>query len=322
MKKKKINKNIIIYQAKSGAIELRGDFSHETIWASQKQIVELFNVDQSVVSRHIKNIFKDEEVDRKSNMQKMHIANSDKPVVFYALDVILAVGYRTNSRVAIEFRKWATKTLRSYIVDGFAINKKQIARNYSKFLDIVDGIKKILPEKSAMDTGDAIELIILFADTWLSLDANDQEALPKGKLTKKKVELTAEMFVSVLGELRTKLIQEKKATDIFGQEKNKGAVEGIIGNVMQSFDGKELYPSAEEKAAHLLYFMIKNHPFTDGNKRSGAFAFVWFLKQAKILNTSKMTPSVLTALAVLVAESNPKDKEKVIALILNLISKN
>ena len=136
--------NTIIYQAKSGAIELRGDFSRETVWATQAQIVNLFNVDQSVVSRHIHNLFKDRELEEKSNMQKMHIANSDKPVVFYSLDVILGVGYRTNSKIAIDFRKWATSTLRSYIVDGFAVNKNRIAKNYEHFLRVVGDIKKVI----------------------------------------------------------------------------------------------------------------------------------------------------------------------------------
>ena len=131
---KKIKNNIVIYQAKSGAIELKGDFGKETIWATQAQIVRLFDVDQSVISRHINNIFKDKEIDPKSNMQKMHNANSDKPVILYSLDVILGVGYRANSKVAIEFRKWATKTLRGYIVDGYAINRNRIAKNYEQFL--------------------------------------------------------------------------------------------------------------------------------------------------------------------------------------------
>jgi len=138
MKKVQKNKMAVVYQAKNGAIELRGDFSNETIWATQAQIVSLFGVDQSVVSRHIKNIFKDGEIEAKSNMQKMHNANSDKPVFLYSLDVILSVGYRTNSKVAIEFRKWATKTLRSYIVDGFAINKNRIAKNYTQFLGVIE----------------------------------------------------------------------------------------------------------------------------------------------------------------------------------------
>src|SRR3989344_4802172 len=183
MKKELKNKGVVIYQAKNGAIELRGDFGKETIWATQAQIVDLFGVDQSVVSRHIKNLFKDGEIEEKSNMQKMHIANSDKPVTLYSLDVILGVGYRTNSRVAIEFRKWATRTLRSYIVDGFAINRGRIAKNYAQFMSVVDDIKKLLPGDSAVGPKDAVELIALFADTWLSLDAYDRELLPKGKLT-------------------------------------------------------------------------------------------------------------------------------------------
>ena len=235
---KKINKNVVIYQAKSGAIELRGDFTRETIWATQAQIVNLFGVDQSVVSRHINNIFKDGEVDKKSNMQKMHIANSDKPVLFYSLDVVLGVGYRTNSKVAIEFRQWATKTLRSYIIDGFAINKNRIAKNYAQFLSVVDDIKKLLPVGSTVDAGDAVELVSLFADTWLSLDAYDRNVLPTGKLTKKKVELTAEKITANLTKLRVELMQKSEVTDIFGVEKSKGSVAGIIGNVMQSFGGK------------------------------------------------------------------------------------
>jgi len=319
MAPKKVQKNIIIYQAKNGAIELRGDFTHETIWATQEQIVRLFNIDQSVVSRHIKNIFKDGEIEEKRNMQKMHIANSDKPVIFYSLDVVLGVGYRTNSKIAIEFRKWATKTLRSYIVDGFVVNKNRVTKNYTHFLSVVDSLNKLLPKESSVNPKDAIELVSLFADTWLSLGAYDRELLPKGRLTKKKVVFTSDNISKDLAKLRETLIEKGEASDIFGNERDTGSVSGIIGNVMQSFNGKELYPTIEEKAAHLLYFMVKNHPFVDGNKRSGAFAFVWFLKNANILNIQKLTPSALTALTVLVAESDPKHKDKIIKLILNLL---
>jgi prophage maintenance system killer protein len=321
MKKKETNKKVVIYQAKSGAIELRGDFTRETIWATQAQIASIFNIDRTVATKHVGNILKTKEVDEKSNVQKMHIANSDKSVAFYSLDIILAVGYRANSARAIEFRKWATKTLRSYIVDGFAVNKNRIAKNYEQFLKVVQDVKHLLPAGSTVEAGDAVELISLFADTWLSLDAYDRDALPKGKLTKKKVELTADKINKSLSELKVELVHKSEATDIFGMERSSGSVAGIVGNVMQSFGGKELYESAEEKAAHLLYFMVKNHPFTDGNKRSGAFAFVWFLKQANILDVAKLTPSALTALTILVASSDPKDKDKVVALILNLITK-
>ena len=141
MKNKKVNNKLIIYQVKNGAIELRGDFSRETIWATQAQIVGLFGVDQSVVSRHIKNVFKDGEVKEKSNMQKMHIANSDKPIITYSLDIILSVGYRTNSKIAIEFRQWATKTLREHITKGYTLNKKVILKNYDQFLKNVSEIQ-------------------------------------------------------------------------------------------------------------------------------------------------------------------------------------
>ena len=319
--KAQIKNNVVIYQAKSGAIELRGDVSHETVWATQAEIVNIFDVDQSVVSRHIKNIFKDGEIEEKSNMQKMHNAISDKPITLYSLDVILGVGYRTNSKIAIEFRKWATKTLRNYIVDGFVVDKKRIAKNYTQFLSVVDDIKKLLPVGSAVDPKDAVELISLFADTWLSLDAYDRELLPTTKLTKKKVNFTAEKISKNLVELRDVLIEKGEATDVFGNERHKGSISGIVGNVMQSFGGQEVYPTVEEKAAHLLYFMVKNHPFTDGNKRSGAFAFVWFLKETKMLDIKRLTSSALTAITVLVAESDPNDKDKIIKLILNIISK-
>jgi prophage maintenance system killer protein len=309
----------IIYQAKNGAIELRGDFTRETIWATQVQIADLFNIERSVVTKHINNVIKTGEIDQKRNVQKMHIANSDKPVSLYSLDVILSVGYRTNSRIAIEFRKWATKTLRSYIIDGFAINKNRIAKNYERFLSVVEDVKKLLPAGSAVDAKDVVELISIFADTWLSLEAYDKEILAKGKLTKKKVNLTAEKISKDLTELRKTLMEKGETTDMFGNERSAGSVSGIVGNVMQSFGRNELYPTVEEKAAHLLYFMIKNHPFTDGNKRSGAFAFVCFLRQAGVLNIKKLTPSALTAITVLVAESNPNHKDNIIKLILNLI---
>ncbi len=186
-----MNKNQIeIYQTSKGAIRLRGDIEKETIWASQSDIVELFKVDQSVVSRHISNIFKDKELNKKSNMQKMHIANSDKPVSFYSLDVILAVGYRTNSKLAIEFRKWSTKILRKYITEGFIINRDQLGIHYEYFLETVDDFKKLLPKDKNIDNKDVLELVKMFANAWFSLDAYDKDKLITKGYTKKKVSLT------------------------------------------------------------------------------------------------------------------------------------
>ena len=176
---------VIVYQARDGAIELKGDFGNETIWASQSQIVKLFSVDQSVVSRHINNIFRDKEIDKSRNMQKMHNANSDKPINYYSLDVILGVGYRTNSKVAISFRQWATKTLRSHILTGYTINKKMISKNYNKFLLAVEDVKRLLPSDNSLTGTETIELIKLFASTWFSLDASDKSTMPKEGATLK-----------------------------------------------------------------------------------------------------------------------------------------
>ncbi len=317
--KKEVNDNLVIYQAKSGAIELRGDFKHETVWADQSKIVKLFSVDQSVVSRHIKNIFKDGEADEESNMQKMHIANSDKPVIFYSLDVILSVGYRTNSKIAIEFRKWATKTLRSHILKGYTINRNQIAKNYDAFMKAVADIQQLLPEHVSLDPKMVLDLIKEFAGTWVSLDAYDKEILQPIRGTKKSVNLAAGELKEAIEKLREKLISKKQATEIFAQERGYGSVEGIVGNVMQSFGGKAVYPTVEEKAAHLLYFMVKNHPFIDGNKRSGALAFIWFLRKTKIKGGKNINPAGLTALTLLIAESDPKKKEQMTALVTQLL---
>ena len=321
-----MQKNIVIYQNKSGALELAIDIKQETIHLTQQQVADIFNVQKSAISKHIKNIFDSGELIKKATVSKMETVQIEgkrsikRTVEYYNLDLVLSIGYRVNSKKATLFRQWATKTLRGYIIDGYAINKNRIAKNHARFLGVVEDIKKLLPAGSALHPKDAVELVSLFADTWLSLDAYDRELLPKKKLTKKHVEFTAKEISKDLAQLKTSLLEKSEATDIFGTERSAGAVSGIVGNVMQSFGGKEVYPTVEEKAAHLLYFMVKNHPFIDGNKRSGAFAFVWFLKQTGILDVVRLTPSALTALTVLVAESNPTHKEKTLKLILNLIS--
>src|SRR3989344_780158 len=177
MKNKKTDNQIVIFQAKSGAIELRGDFGKETIWATQMQIANIFQIERSVVTKHILNIFKDKEISEKSNVQKMHIPNSDKPTSFYSFDIILAVGYRANSVRAIEFRQWATKTLREHITKGYTINRKQIAKNYDAFMKAVSDIQVLLPEHITLDPKTVLELIKEFASTWISLDAYDKETL-------------------------------------------------------------------------------------------------------------------------------------------------
>lgn len=322
MRKKKDAKQIVIYQAKSGAIELRGDISRETIWATQAQIAEMFQAERSVVTKHIRNILKDKELDADSVCAKFaHTADDGKTyqVQFYNLDVILAVGYRTNSKRAIEFRQWATKTLREHITRGYTINRKQIAKNYEAFMKSVSDIQALLPEHITLDPKAILELVKEFSSTWMSLDAYDKDALTVIGTTKKSIVLSGRELTDAIASFRSELIKSGSATEIFAQERAAGSVEGIVGNVMQSFGGKPVYESVEERAAHLLYFMVKNHPFTDGNKRSGAFAFIWFLRKAKAKKFRNISPPTLTALTLLIAESNPKKKEQMTALVTQLL---
>ncbi len=316
--KSKIQK-LSIYQAKSGAIELRQDFDKETFWANQKDLSFIYEKDQSVISRHINNIFKDKELDKKSNMQKMHIANSDKPVEFYSLDIILAVGYRVNSSRAINFRKWATKILKQHITQGFTINQNKIDKNRQEFLKAVEDIKLLSKDNKNVQTGDILELIKSFSYTWFSLDSYDKDNFPK-KGTKKTVKIASKDLQNDLLKLKQELLNKKEATEIFGQEKQRGSLEGILGNVFQTIFGQDVYQTLEEKAAHLLYFIIKNHPFNDGNKRSGAFTFIWFLNKARFNFRDRINPESLATLTILIAESNPKDKEKMIGIVLLLLN--
>ena len=315
----------VIYQTKNGELALKQNVQADSIWANQAQIADIFETERSVITKHIRNILKDKELDANSVCAKMsHTAEDGKTyqVQFYSLDVILAVGYRTNSKKAIAFRQWATQTLKNHIQQGYTINRNRIKTNYDDFLKSVDDVKKLLPDGFAIDKNSVLELISLFADTWLSLDAYDKDRLVSKGCTKKKVTLTAEKLNKSLMELKQNLIGKGTATDIFGVERSKDSIAGIIGNVMQSFGDQDVYQTIEEKAAHLLYFIIKNHPFIDGNKRSGAYAFVWFLKQAKILDIRKITPPALTALTLLIAESAPSDKEKMVGLVCAILTGN
>jgi prophage maintenance system killer protein/predicted XRE-type DNA-binding protein len=310
---------LAIYQADSGAIELPIDATHETIWATQKQIAEVFGVDRSRITRHINNILADGEVDKKSNVRKAHIANSDRPVSLYSMDIILAVGYRTNSARAIHFRKWATKTLRQYITDGYAINPERIKHNNQRFLHAVNELKLLSGTVDAISADKSLDLVQGFASTWLSLQSYDEDNLPNGGTIKQAVDLSSDELATELQKLKANLIEAGEATELFAAERDHGGHKSLFRNVFQSFAGEDVYPTVEEKAAHLLYFVVKNHVFTDGNKRSGAYSFVWFLQKVGILNIHEISPQALTAITLLVAESKPSDKQRIIGLILLLL---
>ncbi len=325
MTKKDVQKQIALYQSANGEIRLKMDGKGHTLWASLSQIAELFGVEKPGISKHINKIYASKELPRKGTVSKMETVQTEggrkvsRQIDYYNLDLILSVGYRVNSLKATRFRQWATKILRQHIEKGYTLNRQQIKSNYEEFLDAVDKVKSLLPSGESVTHDTVLELIKLFADTWFSLDAYDRDQLePKGA-TKKKALLTGEKLSSALDALKDDLIAKNEASELFGAEKHKDSISGIVGNVMQSFDGHDVYPTIEEKAANLLYFIVKNHPFVDGNKRSGAYAFIWFLNRSKILDTSKITPPALTALTLLIAESDPKHKEKMVGLVCVLL---
>ena len=316
------NKNLVIYQASNGAIELRGDFEHESVLATLDQIAFVFGRDKSVISRHLKNIFTEGELDRKSVVAKNATTALDGKtyqVEYYNLDAIISVGYRVNSKMATQFRQWATKTLREHITKGYTINRKRIAQNYDAFMKSVGDIQALLPEEVILDPKTILELVKEFSNTWVSLDAYDKETLKPIGTTKKAVKLSGAELLEAIGGLRDVLQKKGEASDLFARERARGTIEGIVGSVMQSFGGRPVYKTVEEKAAHLLYFMVKNHPFTDGNKRSGAFAFIWFLRKAKSKKARNINPGALTALTLLIAESHPKKKDLMVALVTQIL---
>ena len=204
--------HIIVYQAKTGAIELREDVHTETMWATLQQVADLFDLDKSGISRHIKNIFDSKELDQKATVAKIATVQKEgkrqvtRDIEYFNLDMILSIGYRVNSKKATVFRQWATKTLRSHIVDGYTINKRRLAKNYDAFLKVVEQVKTLLPSGGVVDAVNAMELVKMFAGTWLSLDAYDKSNLPQKGATKRQVEFTSEELKQALQKLKHDLI--------------------------------------------------------------------------------------------------------------------
>ncbi|SHN90742.1 Putative DNA-binding protein in cluster with Type I restriction-modification system, partial [Bathymodiolus heckerae thiotrophic gill symbiont] len=323
-----MSNKLIIYQADNGAIELKGDIENETAWASQKEMAEIFGVTTQNITIHLKQIFKDNELEEKATckeslqVQKEGNRSVKRKIKEYNLDVMIAVGYRINSAIGTKFRKWATKTLKQHIIQGFTINPSRIEQNYTNFMQAVDEVKTLTSNNTLLKTDDVLALIKSFAHTWFSLESFDEDKLPKGGLTKQDIQLESSALYEAVAQLKQGLIANNQATQLFAQEKKKDTLAGIFGNVFQSVFGEDAYPTIEEKAAHLLYFIVKNHPSNDGNKRTGAFAFIWFLQKAQLDFRAKITPEALTAITLLIAQSDPADKDKVIGLVVVLLTGN
>jgi len=318
--------NLIIYQADDGAIALKADAEQETVWATQKQLAEVFGVDVRTINEHIKTIYKTDELDDVSTIRKFRIVRQEgkrevaRNIDHYNLDMMISVGYRVNSKTATKFRKWATKTLRQHITQGYTINPRSIAQNYDTFLHAVEEVKALAKDNRQLQTDDVLALVKAFAHTWFSLESYDEDNLPTQGCNRSGIQLEASELYKAVAVLKKNLIGKEQATILFAQEKNEGSLQGIVGNIYQSAFGEDVYPTLEEKAANLLYFIIKNHPFNDGNKRTAAFAFIWFLQKAGIDFKGRLTPQALTSITLLIADSNPTSKERMIGLVILLLT--
>lgn len=314
--------SIEIYQTADGQLQIEVQFEKDTVWLSQSQMTGLFQRDRTVITKHINNIFSEGELDEKSNVQKMHIAFSDKPVALYSLDVIISVGYRVKSQQGTQFRQWATQKLKEYLVQGYTINQKRL----EQLQQIVEVIQRS-GNSEHLQLGEAkglLEILSNYTHSFILLNQYDSHNLKTGSLNEQiSYEIQYEEAVAAIAELKRQLLAKKEATELFGNQKD-ASFQGILGNVVQSFGGQYLYPSIEEQAANLLYFVIKNHPFSDGNKRIGAFLFIWFLEKNrhrfKKNGEVKINDNGLVALALLVAQSDPNEKELMIKLVINLIN--
>lgn len=325
-----MNKEIVFYTTKHGDITIQPLIQNDTIWMSQEDIGKLFWKGRTTITEHLGNIFKEEELIKTEVILK--VGNSDNSVgkgkTLYNLDTIIAVGYRVNSKEATQFRIWATQILRDYITKWYALNHKRLQE---KGYNEVEGAIQLV--KKALESGDVskdealglLDIVTSYTNTWLLLQKYDEDALTQeGKTKDTFYKLEAKEAEKALSELKKDLIAKTEATELFAHPKDTKALEGIFWNIYQTFWGSDLYPSLEEKAAHLLYFIIKDHPFTDGNKRSGAFLFILFLVKNNLLYESawnrKINDRALVAITLLIAQSKPSEKELMTKLVVNLIN--
>lgn len=326
-----MNQEIVLYTGPNGAEKVEVRMDKDTVWLTQAQIAEIFGTKRPAITKHLNNIFKSGELSEKAVRSILeHTAADDKvyKVQVYNLDAIISVGYRVNSKRATQFRIWATQTLRDHIMKGYTVNESRLKETNARAHELERAVRLI---RSAADSrqlknGEArglLTVITEYAHSWSLLQQYDDSQLKLQRTRTTNFETIAyDEAVAAIVELKRHVLHKKEAGSLFGMER-EGGLDRVLGAISQTFGGKALYPSLEERAAHLLYFIIKDHPFSDGNKRIGAFMFVRFLE----INTfgrnkkgeRKINPNTLVALALLIAESKPADKEIMVALVTNLL---
>ena len=305
--------DVVVFKDGELSLEVKVGEDKETVWLTQEQLATLFERDRTVITKHLKNVFQ-EELDEESNVQKMHIANSDRPVAFYSLDVIISVGYRVKSKRGILFRKWATSVLKDYMLKGVAVNDRRLMA----LQRTVEIQSSMLASALDVESEGVFTVVKAYTDALELLDNYDHQCIEKPKGSNTVYELQ-------YYECRT-LIDSMKFGDtssVFGVEKEEGKLDGILKTIYQNVFGREVYPSLEEKAANLLYFLIKDHPFVDGCKRIGASIFLEFLykNEALFINGKQvLSNSALVAITLMIAQSKPEEKDMMIDLVMNFLT--
>ena len=301
---------LALFQSDGIEIQVPVTPKENTVWLSQAQMVELYGRDVSVISRHINNVFKEGEVGKESNLHFLQIAGADRPVAFYSLDVIISVGYRVKSQRGVEFRRWATSVLRQYILQGYAVNETRIRQ-------LGEVVRLMKRTQNDLDSQQVLSVIERYSTALDLLDDYDHQTMKRPKGTESAYVLTYEECRTVIDQMHF-----GNESDLFGKEKDD-SFKGSIGNIYQSYAGQDAYPSLEEKAANLLYFVTKNHSFWDGNKRIAATMFLYFLDRNGMLYDSEgnktLDDHTLVALTIMIAESRPEEKEMMISVIMNCI---
>lgn len=325
--------NIEIYQSEDGKTEINVQIDKESVWLNLNQMAELFNRDKSVISRHINNIFKEKELSRKATVAKYATVqneggrNVERNIEFFNLDVIISVGYRIKSHRGTQFRIWANNVLKDYLIKGYSLNNRLLEQKTEQLKELQESVKilgQVLKFKG-LSNDESIGLLKIISDYAYALDLLDQYDYQKLEI---KDTSGKEIYQLSYNEAIEQIMLAKQAhgnSSLFGREKDD-SFKSSISTIYQTFDGDDLYPSIEEKAANLLYFITKNHSFTDGNKRIAAFLFLYFLEKNRILfdaNRNKRIPdNALVALTLMIAVSKPEEKDTMIKVIVNLINKN
>jgi death-on-curing family protein len=323
--------NIVIYKTKNGP-ELSVKLEKETLWLTQRQMAILFDKDTDTIGLHLKNIFSEGELDEKATTEFFSVVQMEgnrkvkRTIKFYNLDAIISVGYRVNSKRGTQFRIWATKVLKNYLVQGYAINEKRLLEQTQKLKELQNTINYITGKSSHPElkgqTEELLSLIQQYANSFTLLYQYDENKITTYKTKKSKFILKYDECKDLIEGLKQKFKEKNEASTLFGKEVNN-KFRSVMGAIYQTFDKKELYSTIEEKSANLLYLIIKDHPFVDGNKRIASFLFVYFLEKNNYLfkksGERKITDTTLVALTLLIATSKPEEKDIMIDIITNLL---